>query len=83
MVVIFVLRWGPIDRDFIDALAAPERGNTQSDRPVRSVLPDRGIPIVHELVAIVFEVLAEVIQHGPGFMTGRTPQSVFPGKCRQ
>ena len=47
------------------------------------ILPDRGVPVVHELVAVVFEFLAKVIQHGPGLMTGRTAQTVLAGEGRK
>ena len=59
-----------IDSDFIDALATPERSHAQGDRPVGSILPDRGVTIVHELVAIVFKFLAKVVQHRKRFMAG-------------
>src|SRR5260370_28498007 len=53
---------------FAFAYPMPARKDTKRHRPVSRILPDRSIAIVHELIAVVFEFLAEVIQHRPTFM---------------
>src|SRR5262249_33788814 len=74
---------GGIGRDLVRALPAPEWRDTQCDRPVGRVLPNWRILVVHQLVAVVFEFLAEKIEHGPGLMTGGTTQTVLAGKGRK
>src|ERR1700686_1927175 len=71
-----------VDGNFAGAYPMPDRQDTERYRPVSGILPDRSIALVHELVAVVFELLAEVIQHGPTFMTGRTAQAVFSSEGR-
>src|ERR1039457_7637336 len=61
----------------------PHRDHTESYGPIAGILPDRCIPVVHQLIAVVFEFLAEEIQHGPALMTRRTAQTVFSGKRRE
>src|ERR1700676_2326613 len=68
-----------VDGNFAGADPMPDRKDTERYRPVSGILPDRSIALVHELVAVVFEFLAKVIQHGPTFMTGRTAEAVLPG----
>ncbi len=75
--------WALIGCDPVHALAAPEGRKAECDGPVPIVLPDGSVAIVHELIAVVFELLAEVIQHRPTFMTGRTAQAILPGESRQ
>src|SRR5579872_3578642 len=72
-----------IDRNFSGAHAVPDRNDTERDRPVSRILPDGGIAVIHQLVAVVFELLAKVIEHRPGFVTGGTAETVFTGECRQ
>src|SRR3984893_10491072 len=80
---LFDLAAAAVDDLFAFADPMPDRKDTEGDWPVRWILPDRSIALVHELVAVVFELLAEVIQHGPTFMTGRTTQAVLSGEGRQ
>src|SRR5580698_6231123 len=61
----------------------PDWRYAEGYRPVPGVLPDGSIAVIHELVAVVFELLAEVIQHRPGLMAGRTAQTVFAGEGRK
>src|ERR1700676_2233091 len=58
----------------------PDRNDAEGNRPVSWVLPDRGIPVVHELVAVVLELLAEIVEHRPRLMTRRAAQPVLPGE---
>src|SRR5690348_7012421 len=58
----------------------PVRRAAKRDRPIGGVLPDRSIAIIHELVAVVLEAPAEVVQHRPGNMTSRATETVFSGK---
>src|ERR1700676_4311936 len=58
----------------------PDRNDAEGNRPVARVLPDRGIPVFHELVAVVLKLLAEIVEHRPRLMTGRTAQPILPGK---
>src|SRR5579864_2629409 len=69
-----------VDRDLPCTYAVPDWRNTERYWPVPRILPDRGIPVVHELVAVVLELLAKIVQHRPGLMTGRAAQTVLPGK---
>src|SRR5713101_7475498 len=66
----------------VAAFPVPVGNDAKCSWPIRGVLPDWRIPVVHQLIAVVFELLSKVIQHGPSFMTGGTAQAVFPGKCR-
>ncbi len=72
-----------INRHLAGAHAVPDRRDAERDRPVPGVLPDRGIAVVHELVAVVFELLSKVVQHRPGLMAGRAAQSIFSGEGGQ
>ena len=74
---------GGIGGYFVDALAAPERRHAQRDRPVPRVLPDGSVFVVHQLVAVVFEFLAEVIEHGPGFVAGGTTKPILAREGRK
>ena len=60
----------------------PVRRDAEGDRPVRRVLPDRRITIIHQLITVVFKFLTEVVEHRPSFMAGRTAQAVLPGESR-
>ena len=73
----------PIDKHFVAAIAVPLRNNAEGDRPVRRILPDRSIPIVHQLVAVVLKLLAKVVEHRPSFVAGGAAQAIFPGKGRE
>ena len=53
------------------------RNNAEGDRPVRRILPDRSIPIIHQLIAVVLELLAKVVEHRPGFVAGGAAQTIF------
>ena len=68
---------------FVAAFAVPVGRNTKGDGPVGGVLPDWRIPIIHQLVAVVLELLPEVIEHRPSFMASRATQTIFSGKGGQ
>src|SRR5947209_19998449 len=68
---------GRVITDLIRTLTVAERCYSQGNGPIRRILPDRRVTVVHELVAVVFELLSKVIQHWPSFMARRTAQSVF------
>src|SRR6266849_11176377 len=72
--------YGLVNRHFVRAFPVPARRYTEGDGPVSVVLPDGRIPVIHQLVAVVFELLPEVIEHGPSLMTGRTAQPIFTGE---
>src|ERR1700730_4981679 len=72
-----------VNRHFTRAYPVPDRSNAERDRPIPGILPNRSVTVVHELVPVIFEFLAKIVQHGPGFMTRRAAQSILPGKCRQ
>src|SRR6202035_1077594 len=55
----------------------------EGDRPIAWILPDRSIAVIHQLIAVVFEFLAEVVEHRPRFVAGRATQAVFSGEGRQ
>src|ERR1700691_1621101 len=59
-----------IDLDAVGANAMPDRSDAERDWPVSRILPDWGIAIVHQVVAVIFDFLAKVIEHGPAFMVG-------------
>jgi hypothetical protein len=44
------------------------------------MLPDRSIAVVHELISVILESPAKVIQYRPSDMTRGTTQSVFTGE---
>ena len=71
-----------VGRDQVSAHPVPDRRDAESDWPVARVLPDRGVAIIHELIAVVFEFLAEEIQHRPTFMTSGATQAIFSGEGR-
>jgi len=72
-----------VNLDLADAYAMPDRRDAEHHRPVPRILPDRGIAIVHELIAVVLELLAEVVQHRPRLVAGRAAQAVLAGESRQ
>src|SRR5260370_37123496 len=72
-----------VDRNLAGAHPMPDRDDAERNRPIAGVLPDRSIPVVHELVAVVFEFLAKIIQHRPGLMTGGAAEAVLPGERRK
>src|ERR1700704_490723 len=59
------------------ALAMPVRSDTKGDWPVRRLLKNGSVAVVHHLVAVVLECLAKVIQFGPSLVTGRTGHTVL------
>src|SRR5580704_11159340 len=61
----------------------PDRRDAEGDRPVGGILPDRCVPIVHQLISVVFELLSKVIQHRPGFVARRTPQAILASERGQ
>src|SRR5260370_14487370 len=69
-----------VNQDLASAHPVPNRQDAEGDRPVSGILPDRGVAVVHELIAVVFEFLAEVVEHGPGLVAGRAAQAVFSGE---
>src|SRR4051812_17557160 len=54
------------------AFIMPMRRDTHGDWPVRRVLINGGVAIVHQLVAVIAKVLPETIQLRPCFVTSRT-----------
>src|SRR5579863_1143143 len=66
-----------IHENLAGAHAVPDRCDTEGHRPVAGILPDRSIAIIHQLVAVVFELLAKVVEHGPRLMASRTAQAIF------
>ena len=54
-----------------------KRGDADTDGEITQILPDGSITVVHQLVAVVFEHLAEVIEFGPSFVTGGATKSVL------
>src|ERR1700685_2250128 len=75
-------RRGLIRRDLTGADPVPKRKDSKRDRPIAGILPNRGIPVVHQLIAVVFKFLAEEVQHRPAFMESRAAQAVLPGESR-
>src|SRR5262249_7103648 len=72
--------WSLVEGHTIGILPVPLRGDADTDGEITQVLPDGSITVVHQLVAIVFEDLAEIIQLGPGFVTGGATKPVFAGE---
>ncbi len=72
-----------VNLDLAGAHAVPDRRDTEDHRPISRVLPDRGVAIVHELVAVVFELLSKVVQHRPGLVASRAPQPILSGESRE
>src|SRR5437763_2440225 len=73
--------YGLIDRKGTVALTMPIRSDAKRYRPVRRLLKYRGITVIAQLIAVIFEHLAEVVQLGPGFVTGRARKPILAGKC--
>src|SRR4029077_3555939 len=74
---------GSVDGNPVGAIALKTRGYSEGDWPVRRVLPDRRIPIGHQLVASVCETPAQVVQNCPCNVTGRASKAIFSGKRRE
>src|SRR5579859_2858045 len=72
-----------IDRNLSGTHAVPDWNDTERNRPISRVLPDRGIAVIHQLVAVVFELLPKVIEHRPGLMAGGTAEAVLTGESRE
>src|ERR1700720_2073665 len=66
----------------VDAFAMPVWSDAERDGPVRRLLKDRGIAVVHHLIAVVLKVLAKVVELGPRFMTSGTGHAVLARKSR-
>src|SRR3984893_10534740 len=66
----------------VDALAVRVWSDAARDGPVGRLLKNRGIAVVHHLIAVVFEVLAKVVELGPRLMTCGTGHAVFARKSR-
>src|ERR1035437_245923 len=80
--LLYLAAAAAVDGLFALADSMPDGNDAERDRPVSRILPDWRVAIIHELVAVVFELLAEEIQHGPAFMTGGATQAVLPGESR-
>src|ERR1700687_771175 len=76
-------RWVGIDRDAIGAFTMPDGRDAEGKRPIRSILEDGSVALIHHLVAVVFEVLAKWTELGPGFMTGGARHAVLASERRQ
>src|SRR5205823_14677428 len=66
--------------DFVGAFAVPEWRHAEGDWPIRRILPYRRIAVVHQLIAVILELLSKVIQHRPGLVARRTSQPIFSGE---
>src|ERR1035441_2669840 len=64
-----------VDSYFTLADPVPDGSDAEGERPVSGILPDRRIAVVHKLIAVVFELLAEIVEHRPTFMTSRDRKS--------
>src|ERR1700751_4729050 len=74
--------WGLVGCNRVRADTMPDRGDAECRGPVGSILPDRRVAIVHQLIPVVFKFLTEEIEHRPAFMTSGTPQTILPGERR-
>jgi hypothetical protein len=72
-----------INLNLASAHTVPDGRDAEDYRPISGVLPDRSIAIIHELVAVVFELLSKVVQHRPRLMASRAAQAILPGEGRQ
>src|ERR1700687_2477139 len=64
-------------------LAVPSWGDAERYRPVGRLLEDRSVPLVHHLVAVVFERLTKRTPHGPTLVAGGAGHAVFSSKSRK
>src|SRR5258708_14056948 len=71
-----------IHQDLAGAHSVPDRQDAESNRPVPRVLPDRSIAIIHELVAVILELLSKVIPHRPGLVPPWPAQSILSCEIR-
>src|ERR1700680_1725665 len=69
-----------VNRLVVCSLEMPIRSNPERDREIRGMLIDRTVAIIPQLVSIVAEGLAKVIQFGPCGVTRRTRQTIFASK---
>src|SRR5215467_16124766 len=67
-----------VDRHITVILAVPLRGDSKGDGEITYVLPNRSIPLVHYLIAIVLEDLAEIIQLWPSLVTRGAAKPILP-----
>src|ERR1700741_2626873 len=72
-----------VNRNFAGTDPMPDRRDAEGDRPVTRILPDRRIAIVHQLIAVVFEFLAEVVEHWPRLVAGRTGETILASEGRK
>src|SRR5579864_9185086 len=72
-----------VNRNFAGADSMPDRRDAEGDRPVTRILPDRRIAIVHQLITVVFEFLAEVVEHWPRLVAGGTAETILASKGRK
>src|SRR6266403_1866174 len=70
------------DVSAVDAFAVPIGSDTKGDRPVRRLLKNGSVAVVHHLVAVIFEGLPKIVELGPRFMTSRAAHAVFTSKGR-
>src|SRR5277367_3528472 len=70
-----------IDQNFASADPVPDGKDAEGDRPIARILPDRGIAVVHQLIAVILELLSKVVEHRPRLMASRAAQAVLPGEC--
>src|SRR5882762_742679 len=61
----------------VGILAVPVGGDAEADRPVCRLVENRGVLVVPELVAVVFEDLAEIVEFGPSLMAGGAGKSIL------
>ena len=68
-----------VNRDAVGAHPMPLRRYAKRNRPIRRVLVNGGVAIVHQLVAVVLEHLAKGAQPGPRVMAGRARHVILSG----
>src|ERR1700680_2012327 len=72
-----------VNLHLVGAFSVPVRNDAKGNWPIGRVLPDRSVPVVHQLVAVVFELLSKVVQHRQSLVAGGTSQAVLSGKGRK
>src|ERR1700693_1773710 len=71
-----------VNRNAIAGFPIPCRHRAECNRKVRSLLIDGGVAAGHQLVAIILERLAKIVELGPSLVTIGTPQVVLSGESR-
>src|SRR5882724_4242076 len=66
----------------VGILAVPVGGDAEADRPVCRLVENRSVLVVPELVAVVFEDLAEIVELGPSLMAGGAGKSILTCETR-